>query len=198
MGSAAPREFQRRSLPVEDHISWTFVSLVSSGLIEILISLMMTSLISYISRWFWHREDLTEQELKELRMLLHDCPGLVSEMKTMLALVKDEVDHKFAQFHEEEHSMKKDDEVNDKRRAEFQNELERAFDTPSSTQHQDEGTCVVASTSTAKKTNQLQRPIQLQRKNQIQHPKQSQTEPSPQQTKRNPRRPGNFNEGVYR
>jgi hypothetical protein len=55
-------------------------------------------------------------------------------MKTMLALLEDEEDHHVPQFHEEEHSMKNTMKVNDKRRADFQNEMERAFGTPSSTQ----------------------------------------------------------------
>jgi hypothetical protein len=44
------------------------------------------------------REGGTGQGLSELTILLHEGTGLISEMKTVLALVKDEEDHRFAQF----------------------------------------------------------------------------------------------------
>jgi hypothetical protein len=79
----------------------------SFSLMDILVSLMMECLILYICRRYWRREGGTERELSELRTLLRESTGLISKMKTVLALVRDEEDHHFAQFHKEEHSMKR-------------------------------------------------------------------------------------------
>jgi hypothetical protein len=122
MESAPSWEFQR-SIPADDQNLWTVLGPLSSILICILTSLMMDYLIHHKFRRCWRKEDGIKQRIIELRLLSHECRGLMSEWKNMLALVKEEEDHSFAQFNKEVRSMKKMMKVKDKRCYEFLNEI---------------------------------------------------------------------------
>jgi hypothetical protein len=81
------------SLALADSQNLSLIPSLSSAL----ISFMLQFLIRYIWRRCSSRKDRTEEEMKELRMMLQDAAMLMELWKTMVALEKDEEDHPFAQ-----------------------------------------------------------------------------------------------------
>jgi hypothetical protein len=106
-----------------DETSWTVLGLVTYSLITIFILLSMESLTRHLYEWVWRREDETEREMTKLRELLHENIQLVSEWKAMLALFQDEKQKMLSQFIKEDQSIKKAMRMEEKRYAEFQEDM---------------------------------------------------------------------------
>jgi uncharacterized membrane-anchored protein YhcB (DUF1043 family) len=114
------------STSADDQDLWMGLGPLIPRIISILFSLMIEFLIHHIYQRCWRKENRTEEEMSELRKLLDDATGLMSEFNTMLALVKDENDCLFAQLLKETQSMEKTMKLKDKRNVECHNEKQHA------------------------------------------------------------------------
>jgi hypothetical protein len=111
-------ELQRNSFSSQQ-IVWMVIGGLCFSLISIPISLLY-------HRYIGDRHNLTgtEQESKEIRMILKEGEKLILELKTMLALEKQAENHRETQFLKEMDSMKVMTKEEEKRYGEIQNELD--------------------------------------------------------------------------